>query len=95
MTKISTLQAELKEGRRRGNTIRQIDFAIQELFKGSEVLVEDHSGKEHETKRLVGLILERLSSEHDIRALFVDWKAIPLVMQLFPKYTNQTENLQP
>lgn len=50
-----------------GNTTRQVDFAIQELFKGNIVLVQDHymNGNDKDNnRRLLNLIRDRLSFEH-------------------------------
>lgn len=57
------------EGRRNGNTTRQVDWIIQQLFRGKLVICVDHykDGSDfHMNKRLCILVLERLHREHDI-----------------------------
>ena len=38
----STLEATILEGRKKGNSTRQVDYAIQRLFEGFVVQVKDH-----------------------------------------------------
>jgi len=77
---ISTLECpNILPGRGVGNTIRQADFAIQKLFEGKVVFVEDHcyrdvrhlqgsqSTKKH-SRHLLDIILNRLKSEHRIQS---------------------------
>jgi hypothetical protein len=65
----STLDADSISSyiRRAGNTTRQIDYAIQELFKGKIVIVHDHyQAGEHRpmNEYLFRRILSRLQFEH-------------------------------
>lgn len=63
---ISTLECpNLTSFRRNGNTTRQVDFAIQKLFEGYTVKIEDHSlvGVRMNV-RLQELIMKRLELEH-------------------------------
>lgn len=63
----STLDDYQSFGRRSGNTTRQVDLAIQYLFKGYVVRVLDHylDGREvRVNKRLLSLIEDRLNVEH-------------------------------
>lgn len=56
----------LQGGRARGNTTRQVDWAIQQLFDGKKVLVIDHAHflSSETSKMLMGMIANRLSAEH-------------------------------
>ncbi len=69
-TKISTLSCpNLTNNRRDGNTTRQVNYGIDELFKGSNVLFSDHfeNGQNKNANRNLWLqVLERLKTEHDI-----------------------------
>lgn len=68
MQKISTLETPgLTEIRRNGNTTRQIDFAIQKLFEGFEVLLQDHAknGEHSESNiKLTKDVQRRISNEN-------------------------------
>lgn len=63
---ISTLSKEclLEKERKKGNTTRQADFAIQKLFKGNIVKVEDHSKCHAGDRYLFDVIMKRLNREH-------------------------------
>lgn len=66
---ISTLRCpSIKSSERKcGNTTRQVDYAIQRLFQGQTVKVEDHAhtGENSDmNKRLMDLIIERITLEH-------------------------------
>lgn len=71
---ISTLAVEdIRPGRVSGNSIRQVDFAIDMLYKGNIVKVEDHSagGEDARANRyLFNRIVKRLEFEHNLRHLF-------------------------
>ena len=54
-------------GRRRGNSTRQADFAIQKLFDGEVVLVEDHYETKQADKHLLKMILKRLETQFMIK----------------------------
>lgn len=64
----STLNKDLIEPYRRcGNTTRQVDFAIQLLFSGEDIKVEDHhkDGKDFNSNlNLFRKIVKRLQLEH-------------------------------
>lgn len=63
--KVDTLQCpNLTSIRRNGNTTRQVDYAIDRLFKGDRVIVIDHYGSRKASERLLGLIINRLNIEH-------------------------------
>lgn len=69
--------------RRDGNTIRLIDTAIQLLFAGYIVIIEDHNveGRTSETnEKLANRIMDRLSREHD---LGVEYNRTTSEMHLF------------
>ncbi len=68
---IDTLSFMVKHttGRRRGNSTRQVDYAIQKLFEGYEVIVYDHheSGDNGNVNReLKRRIIKRLEAEHKL-----------------------------
>jgi len=59
---VSTLEANcFIIGRMEGNTTRQVDFAIYQLFKGKHVIVQDHynSGKD---LRANSMLLKRIQN---------------------------------
>lgn len=68
---------DIRPGRGVGNTIRQADFAIQQLFEGKTVYIEDHcylsspnlrgsrNTKKH-SKHLLDIILNRFKNEYRI-----------------------------
>lgn len=61
-----------KRGHCVGNTTRQADACIQQLFESSDVFVQDHYCTYRATDRLVKIILTRLSVEHSISRRFID-----------------------
>ena len=64
------IKSSLTQTRRDGNTTRCTDNAIQLLFKGYEVIIEDHLGDEviiTRNKHLLERILKRLHYEHSIK----------------------------
>lgn len=71
--KISTLSCpDLTDERRNGNTTRQINFGIDCLFKGYNVLFRDHYklGQDNNANdNLYRNTLKRLSLEYDIEHL--------------------------
>lgn len=56
----------IKPGRRVGNTTRITDNAIQLLFSGNIVVVNDHYGNRQADEYLAKEILRRLSQSHDL-----------------------------
>ena len=52
--------------RRAGNSTRLADFAIQKLFDGEEVLVEDHYEHKNANRHLLNMILKRLELQFHI-----------------------------
>ena len=63
--RISTLNTnELSSNRGSGNTTRQVDFAIQKLFEGYEVIVKDHYNHKLGHNELLRKIKFRLEMEH-------------------------------
>lgn len=63
--KISTLETPgLTSNRASGNTTRQVNFAIQKLFEGYEVIVKDHYGHRVGHHELLRRIKSRLEMEH-------------------------------
>jgi hypothetical protein len=77
-TTIDTIASlDFSDRRRKGNSTKQIDFAINVLFKGYEVKVLDHY--ENGTNRkanedLFERILKRLSAEHRLDLLVKERK---------------------
>ena len=71
---ISTLAVEdIRKGRISGNSIRQVDFAIDKLYEGYRIKAEDHcqNGKDKKANRyLFDRIVKRLEFEHNLRHLF-------------------------
>lgn len=75
--------ADIRAGRRCGNSTRQIDLAIDLLFSGFKVDVKDHfdNGCMRESNRLLfEHILLRLDREHHIGTslLIVDYKNLTI-----------------
>lgn len=73
--KVSTMECPgLTTIRRDGNTTRQINFAVERLFKGDRVIVEDHYGSRKANHRLLELILWRFWNDfpNDFNKLDVD-----------------------
>lgn len=78
-------------GRRTGNTTRQIDTAIRNLFDGYKIIVHDHSRYRDMDEFLFHAILKRLEYEHKIKSkdmLIID--KIHLTLELTPKYYGKT-----
>ena len=71
---ISTLEVEdIREGRISGNSMRQVDFAIDKLYEGYKVKIEDHFKNGEDTqsnKYLFDRVIKRLELEHNLRHLF-------------------------
>jgi len=64
------IESYLTQTRRDGNTTRCTDNAVQLLFKGYEVIIEDHLGYElpiTRNKHLLERVLKRLHHEHSIK----------------------------
>lgn len=74
-------------GRRRGNSTRQIDLAIDLLFTHGEVIIDDHYGhsfechserggylaaKNRADKFLFNRVLKRIDSEHNGLEMIID-----------------------
>lgn len=65
--KVSTLDCQgLTNKRGDGNTTRQINFAIERLFKGDRVIVVDHFKSFKASVMLLTKIVDRLVAEHRI-----------------------------
>lgn len=65
----STLEADIRTGRKVGNSTRQVNFAIERLFDGFVVEVRDHyeNGKSRRAnEELFRQILERLDIKGDL-----------------------------
>jgi hypothetical protein len=82
MTKVNTLVPSLIGGDRgSGRTTRQVDFAIQELFKGHIVEVRDHwedGNNKVANRMLLDKIIERLQNEHGKYIVKVDMKSLTI-----------------
>lgn len=77
--KVSTLQADIRKGRKVGNTTRQKDFAIDKLFQGYVVVVRDHYNNgecRKANEALFRLLLERLDEEHNVAGLILAGKLV-------------------
>lgn len=76
MGKVSTIdESIIHSGRMVGNTSRQINLAIDMLFKRNTVIVRDHyeHGKNKEAnKRLMSLIIKRLQTEYSNTLFNID-----------------------
>lgn len=73
MEKVSTLTCPgLTKKRRDGNTTKQVDFAIQKLFEGCEVIVRDHYNIPQADRHLMSRILDRIGAEHGTMVNFVE-----------------------
>lgn len=73
--KVSTLDCpNLTVVRRDGNTTRQINFAIERLFKGDRVIVRDHFAATQAHRNLLEIIIDRLVVEHrlDFNKILID-----------------------
>lgn len=69
MTEDKIIFDTLIGGRRVGNTTRQIDSAIQHLFRGEKILARNHHeyGQNRQANNLLfDKILKRLSYEHNL-----------------------------
>lgn len=74
---VSTLEMEFDPERASGNSTRQVNFAIQNLFEGNTVKVQDHyhSGQCRQANLvLFNNILRRLNSEHTLDRLISQGK---------------------
>jgi hypothetical protein len=65
---ISTLKYNQEEvGRIVGNTTRQVNFAVEKILQGEEVICEDHfenGGNKRINRLLFDRVLRRLAIEH-------------------------------
>ena len=57
----------IRDGRAVGNSTRQIDNAVQELFNTGETLLHDHGATKDSLIRTYKLMLLRLDNEHRVR----------------------------
>lgn len=67
--RVSTLVTLQYGPRRSGNTTRQIDFAVQQLFAGAIIEVRDHwefGDHKKANENLFDRILKRLAMEHGL-----------------------------
>lgn len=67
---IGPIYWSIRAGRNVGNTTRQVDIAIDQLFKGNKVKVLDHrqEGKDKDANKvLMSRIIKRLKNEHKIK----------------------------
>jgi len=65
--RVSTLNCpNLTAVRKDGNTTRQINFAVERLFKGDRVIVRDHFDNKFAHRILLEKIIDRLVVEHKI-----------------------------
>lgn len=74
---VSTLKMEFDPRTMSGNSTRQINFAIQRLFEGDTVKVQDHfeNGTNHRANlMLFNNIMRRLKSEHSLERLISQGK---------------------
>lgn len=65
-------EGAIRYGRRCGNSTRMCDHAIQQLFNGNIVHVQDHhqNGRHREANQhLFRMIMNRLTAEHPIDSL--------------------------
>jgi hypothetical protein len=71
---VSTLMVEdIRPGRGSGNSIRQVDYAIDKLYEGYVVKVQDHfvnGADKRANQYLFDRIIKRLEFEHNLRYLF-------------------------
>ena len=83
---ISTFKSDLiKPGRGVGNTTRQIDYAIQLLFEGKKIKVQDHYKEKLTHRNQFGRIMNRLSLEYGIHNKDVDYDFNNLTIKLKQK----------
>lgn len=54
----------IQQGRRRGNTTRIVDEAIQQLFERGMVCVIDHAGMDQPSTRAFNILRDRMEREH-------------------------------
>lgn len=67
----TTADVKPRQGNKKGNTSRQIDYAVDCLFQGYTVVVDDHKASASENPqalniRLLNKIIYRLVEEHKI-----------------------------
>lgn len=61
---VCTLDADIRPGRRMGNSTRQRDFAIDKLYKGKTVIVIDHHDSVSCNNKLLREIVDELYISH-------------------------------
>ena len=68
---VSTLETPgiIKNVRGVGNTTRQVNFAVEKLYEGYKVIVQDHYPRWDSNKFLFARILSRLSAENQLELL--------------------------
>lgn len=59
------------EGRRSGNTTRQVDLAVQHLFRDDIIVCHDHAGTETANDLFYGRVIRRLIQEHSIPVKYI------------------------
>jgi hypothetical protein len=87
---ISTLNAEINQIRRNGNSTRQVDFAIQKIFEGEIVLVQDAwewGNHEKANHFLFKYILRRLYAEHNLSKKDLKIDERQLTISIMPTYS--------
>lgn len=57
----------IRAGRRAGNTTRMVDLAVQLLFQGYRVVVEDHHRLGEGTRHIQQMLFRRLAFEHGVK----------------------------
>lgn len=79
--KVSSLQGvEITSFRRHGNTTRIADNAIQQLFHGKCVKIQDHFAFRTSNERLAKLIIKRLKNEHPGREFLFNKDKLEIVL---------------
>lgn len=81
--------------RRCGNTTRQADWYIQNMFEGVRVEVRDHANMDgllSRDKHLIDIIKHRMKTEHSHENLTIktakDDSGKPVTVMYIPKYAN-------
>lgn len=89
LIKVSTLQCgSIMPIRQCGNTTRQVDWAVQQLYSGNKVAVQDHyeGGRDRGANdNLFKLILGRLTPTAK-KSLLVETKQYPRQVSFIPAY---------
>ena len=82
----SEVMAEIREGRRVGNSTRQANEYIEKLFAEKKIFVSDHAGKQNlgyrgADKDLFKLILRRMYQEHPTIRYVADMSRLTIEIQ--------------